>query len=81
MNVGHPIIGFELANCRRDETLRRAEAERLLAEVRAVRPAVGALRRRVGNALIRFGERLQGARQRRLTRELGDAASALRLAR
>lgn len=81
MNVGHPIIGFDSAECRRAEILRQAEAARLVAEARHARPAAGSLRRRVGDALVRFGEHLQGARQRPITGELGDAAGALRLAR
>jgi hypothetical protein len=81
MNVGHPTIGFDIATCRRDDILRQAEVNRLLSEVPDNRPTVGAVRRQVGNALIRFGERLQGSLQHRLGQEFGDASGALHLAR
>ncbi|HEY7034354.1 MAG TPA: hypothetical protein VH482_23660 [Thermomicrobiales bacterium] len=81
MNVGHPIIGIDFANCRRDDILRQAEVDRLVAEARVARPTVGTLRRKVGNVLVRFGERLQGARERRLADELGESVGSLELAR
>ena len=81
MNVGHPIIGFDFANSRREDILRQAEARRLVSEAREAQPAVGALRRQVGNVLVRCGEHLQGARERRSPKGLGDAPGILHLAR
>jgi hypothetical protein len=80
MNAGHPIIGFDIANCHRDDLLREAAERRLIADAHRERPSVNALRRRVGNALVRAGEHLQGARQRRVAEDLVNAG-ALRLAR
>jgi hypothetical protein len=81
VNVGHPIIGFDFADSHREDILRQAAVDRLVAEARHGRPSVGALRRLAGNALVHVGERLQGVRERRIAKELGDAAGALRLAR
>jgi hypothetical protein len=81
MNVGHPIIGFDFANSHRDDLLREAAERRLVAEAHRDRGSVGALRRRIGDALVRAGERLQGARNRRVAEELGPAPGALHLAR
>ena len=81
MNVGHPIIGFDFANCHRDDLLRDAAERRLVSEAHRDRGSVGALRRRIGNALVRVGEHLQGARRRRVSEELGAAPGALHLAR
>ena len=81
MNVGHPIIGFDVADSRRNDILREAAAARLVAEARQAHPSVGVLRRHAGHALVRLGEHLQGARQHRLAEELGEGAGALRLAR
>jgi len=81
MNAGHPIIAFDFANCHRDDLLREAAERRLVADAHRGRPSVNALRRRVGNALVRAGEHLQGARGRRIAEELGNAAGALHVAR
>ena len=81
MNVGHPIIGFDFANCRREDILRHAEKRRLVSEARGARPSAGALRLKVGNVLVRFGEHLQGVREPRIAKRLGDAPGILHLAR
>ncbi|MEA2512006.1 MAG: hypothetical protein QOJ59_1493 [Thermomicrobiales bacterium] len=82
MNVGHSVIGFDVANLRREEFLREAAAQRLVVEAQHGQPAaVGVLRRQIGNILVRFGEHLQGARRQRVAEDLGNTAGALRLAR
>jgi hypothetical protein len=81
MNVGHPIIGFDFANYHREDLLREAAEQRLVTEAHGARPGAGAIRTRIGNALVRAGEYLQGARQRQVAEQLGEAVTALRLAR
>ena len=82
MNVGHPIISFDVANHHREEMLRSAAERRLIVEAHGARSVeVGALRRHAGNLLVRFGEHLQGARRLRIAEELESAPGALRLAR
>ena len=78
---GHPIICFDFANNRRDDLLREAAERRIVAEAHRDRDSVGALRRRIGDSLVRAGERLQGARHRRIADELNPAPGALHLAR
>ena len=56
---GHPVIGFDFANFRRDDLLREAAERRIVADAHRDRGSVGAMRRRVGDALVRVGERLQ----------------------
>ncbi len=50
MNVGHPIIGIDFANCHRNDLLREAAERRLVADAHRDRGSVGAIRRRIGNA-------------------------------
>ena len=76
MNAGHSIIGFDVAQSRRDDILREAAAARLVAEAHRARPSVGALRRLAGDALVRLGEHLQGARRHRLAGEPGAGAGS-----
>ena len=81
MSSGHLMIGFDFALARREDLLREAARCRLAAEVARQRPAaVGVLRRRLGAALVRAGERLQGASR---PAPAGDviSAAALRSAR
>jgi len=80
MNVGHSIIGFDIADRHYAELLRKAAEQRLIDEAHRGRPAVaGALRHRLGNGLVRIGQRLQGVQRRGIGEDL--AGGALRLAR
>jgi hypothetical protein len=82
MNHGHPIIGFAFTEHCRADLLREARNRRLVAEARRARPAeVGTLRRQLGNALVRAGERLQGVGRRQLAGDVADSAGIPRLAR
>jgi hypothetical protein len=81
MNVGHPIIGFDIANSHRDDLLREAAKRRLVSAAHREHDKVGVWRHRIGDALVRAGERLQGARRSRAAEELGAAPGALYLAR
>jgi hypothetical protein len=82
MNFGHPIIGFAFVEHCRADLLREARERRLVAEARGARPAeVGVLRRQLGNALVRAGERLQGVGRRQLAGDGADSPGIPRLAR
>ena len=80
MKVGTSIIGFEVAACRRADLLNEAAERRLIADAHRDRPGrMHELRHRLGDALVRFGERVQGAQRRRAGEDL--AGGALKLAR
>ena len=80
MNVGHPLIGFDIADRHYADMLRKAAEQRLINEAHRGRPVgANALRRQIGNGLVRIGQRLQGAQRRGIGEDL--AGGALRLAR
>jgi hypothetical protein len=80
MNVGHSIIGFDVADRHRADLLNQAAERRLIAEAHRGRAGrFHGVRHRLGDGLVRFGERLQGAQRRREAEDL--AGGALRLAR
>jgi hypothetical protein len=81
MNFVHSTIGFEYVRFHRREIEREVAAQQLVDEARRTRPASAGLRRRIGAALLRAGEYLQRARDRRVAVDLHYAADALRLAR
>jgi hypothetical protein len=82
VSIQHPVLSFEVARSHREELIHRADNARLAGAVEAggsnrfSRP-----KRRVGQALVRFGERLQATHRRANAGDLAAAAGALRLAR
>jgi hypothetical protein len=80
MNVGHPIIGFDIADRHYADRLRKAAEQRLIAEAHRGRPGrMFRFRFQLGNGLVRIGERLQAGQRRGIGEDL--AGGALRLAR
>ncbi len=84
MNAADLNLTYLRANARRRELLAEAEYARAVAQATATRRPVGTrtpiavLRRYAGTALVRAGERLQGAQRREAMSELDlDTASAI----
>lgn len=82
MSSQHPIIAFEVAHVHQDEMLHRAEVHRLTDVAGSdQRQSFGGMKRVVGQALVRMGERLQAKQRRSNGSELAAAAGALRISR
>jgi hypothetical protein len=85
MTSQHPTIAFDLACSHRDAMLQQADAKRLHELAIEQSTDVNGLRRRVGLALVRLGERLATRRDRLTTAGYaGDSAisaGVLRLSR
>ncbi|HKG25066.1 MAG TPA: hypothetical protein VKB09_05415 [Thermomicrobiales bacterium] len=82
MSVQHPIISFEYAISHQDELIHQADVKRLAGAVEASEPRrLSGARRRVGQALVQLGERLQTTHRRAHAGDLAAAAGALRISR
>lgn len=82
MSAGQSLIAFDVAVCRQDDLLHRAEEKRLVAVARTTAPsfAVGFCDR-LGDLLVRVGEHLQTTRRRARVGDLDVATGTLRIAR
>ena len=81
MQSGHLIAQTEFAKQRSDELLRQAARRRLILTVTESQGRKTALRHRLGNLLVRSGERLQKVGRVQPVDDFGTSAGVLHLAR
>jgi hypothetical protein len=82
VSVQHPIISFEYAISHHDELIHQADVKRLAGAVDTSESRrLSGLKRRVGQALVQLGERLQATHRRANAGDLAAAAGALRISR
>jgi hypothetical protein len=77
---GNYFSSSEYAKARQDELLAEADHRRLIAEAKGA-DSVGLVRKSVGDVLVRVGERLQGAKNRKILADLANPAASLRIVR
>lgn len=82
MSIQHPVISYDVAISLQDELIHQADVKRLSGAIKANESNwVSGVKRRVGQALVQFGERLQAPHRQANRGDLAAAAGALRISR